>query len=165
MRRHWRLIVLALSVLVMCACEDTTFRSSVPAYPVRISIDTRIGQFVHFQPTDLNSNIVVNKGGYFFNGNYVLPFAATDACGYGGVVVFVSMNGYIAYDLACPHCASKQLCRPCYIDGMYAVCPECSEEYDLTSGYAIPQHGISHEAMRRLDIRDVGGKLTISQMP
>lgn len=148
----------------LSACEDTTFRSSVPAYPVRIVIDTRVGQFVHFQPTDLNSYIVVNRNGYFFNGNYVLPFAATDTCGYGGVVVFVSMNGFIAYDLACPYCAGRQMCRPCYIDGMYAVCPECGEEYDMTSGYALPQHGISREALRKLGLVNAGGKLTISQL-
>lgn len=147
----------------LCACEDTSFRSSVPAYPVRIVIDTRVGQFVHFQPTDLNSYVVVNRNGYFMNGSYVLPFNATDACGYGGVLVFVSLNGYDAYDLACPNCANAQLCRPCVIDGMYAVCPECGEEYDLTSGYAVPQHGISREALRRLAISDMGGKLTITQ--
>ena len=149
--------------LFLCSCEETHFQSSAPAYPVRVSIDTKIGQFVHFQPTAQNSYVVVNKDGYFLNNKYVLPTSVTDAWGYGGVVVFVSMNGYVAFDLACPYCAAHGSCKPCEVNSLFAECPHCGERYDLGSGYAIPQTGISHEALRELMVIQSDGKLTISQ--
>lgn len=156
-------VLLVLGSLMLVACEGTTFQSSVPAYPVRIIIDTKLGAFVHFQPTALNSHIVVNRDGYVFDEQYVMPLGAMDMYGYGGVVAYVSLYGYDAYDLACPHCAEQGYCRACTIDGIYAVCPECGEQYDLGSGYALPQKGLSREALRRLNLISSDGKLTITQ--
>ena len=162
MQRYGLIWLLALS-LFLPSCEGTSFQSSVPAYPVRISIDTKLGQFVHFQETAQNNYIVVNKDGYSLNGKYVLPVNVTDAWGYGGVVVFVSMNGYAAFDLACPYCAGRGQLSPCTVSGIFAECPECHEKYDLGCGYAVPQTGISHEAMRALNVIVSDGKLTITQ--
>lgn len=148
---------------VLHSCEGTTFQNSVPAYPVHVLIDTRIGSFVHFQPTVMGSYVEVNKNGYFLDGQYVQPVSMTDAWGYGGVLAYVSMTGYNAYDLACPYCASRGLCRTCTIDGANAVCPECGEEYDLMSGLAMPRHGISHETLRPLWIVNSDGRITITQ--
>ena len=158
--RRFGLVLLAF---LLVACENTMFRSSVPTYPVRVSIDTKMGEFVHFQPTALGAYVIANRDGYFMNGKYVLPFPVTDAYGYGGVVVFVDINGYSAYDLACPFCASKGKCRPCEIDGAYAVCPDCGEQYDLISGTAVPQKGLINETLRRLNVMNADGKLTITQ--
>ena len=36
--------------MLMAGCENSTFQNSVPAYPVHVVIDTRMGDFVHFQP-------------------------------------------------------------------------------------------------------------------
>ena len=155
-------IILALA-LTLVACEETTFQSSVPAYPVRVVIDTKIGAFVHFQPTSLGSHVVVKKDGYFMDGRPVLPVTTMDAWGYGGVVVYVSSNGFDAYDLACPYCASRGYCNACSVDGARAACPVCSEEYDLLSGVAIPTKGIAHEALRRLNIINSDGRLTVTQ--
>lgn len=160
--RHLRVIVCLLALLLV-ACEGTTFQSSVPAYPVRVVIDTKQGAFVHFQPTITGSYVVANRNGYFLDGTFVLPFGATDMCGYGGVLVYVDLFGFSAYDLACPYCAGRGMCRPCEIDGMYAICPDCGEEYDLASGSAVPQQGISHEALRRLNLMNSDGKLTVTQ--
>jgi len=161
MRRPWQCILIICALL--CGCEENSFKSSVPAYPVRISIDTKVGQFVHFLPTAQNSHVVVNREGYFLNGTHVLPLGATDAYGYGGVVVYVSINGYDAYDLACPNCAAHGLKEACSINGMFAECPRCSEQYDLASGYAAPQKGLVRETLRRLNIIQSDGKLTITQ--
>lgn len=161
--RRFRLTGLCSLLLLLCACEGTSFRSSVPIYPVRVSIDTKIGEFVHFQPTAMGSYIEVNRDGYFLNGKYVLPFPVTDACGYGGVLVYVDLFGYSAYDLACPYCASRGLKQPCEINGAYAVCPNCGEEYDLASGTAAPQKGLINETLLRLNIINSDGKLTVSQ--
>lgn len=158
--RTWYLVLLSL---ILTACEGTTFQSSVPAYPVRIIIDTKMGPFVHFQPTNLNSYIIVNKDGYWMDEKFVLPTTAMDTYGYGGVIIYVSMNGYVAYDLACPNCAAKGKKRPCSMDGIFAECPECGEQYELASGYALPRKGICKEALRKLSIMNSDGKLTITQ--
>lgn len=161
MRRHR--IIVCLLALLFAACEGTTFQSSVPAYPVRVVIDTRVGAFVHFQPTSLGSYVTASRDGYFLNDAFVTALGSTDMYGYGGVVVYVDLYGYSAYDRACPHCAGRGMCNTCFINGMYAVCPECGEEYDLASGSAVPQKGISHEALRRLNLMNSDGKLTVTQ--
>ena len=145
------------------SCENTTFRSSVPTYPVRFSIDTRIGSFVHFKPTSLNEHVVVNQDGYFYNGKWLMARGVTDAYGYAGVVVFVSMNGYEAFDAACPECASHGRRTACDIDGIYAVCPYCGEQYDLGMGTGVPQRGIAHEGLRRYNYIVSDGKITVTQ--
>lgn len=155
------LSLVALS-LILTACDGTTFQSSVPAYPVRVVIDTR-AVFVDFTPENFNAYITVDREGYYENGRFMLPTSAMDAYGYGGVVVYVSMNGYVAFDLGCPACALKQKKRPCSVDGMYAECPECGEQYELGSGYALPKKGISKEALRPLKITTANGKLTVTQ--
>lgn len=161
--RHLRRLIGIVCVFVLGACEGTTFQSSVPAYPVRIVIDTRLGEFVHFQPSNLYSYLVVNQDGYFLNGKYIQDRAITDAYGYGGVLAYISMNGYDAYDLACPYCASRGYKRSCEVDGFYATCPECGEQYELASGTAAPRNGIAHETLRRLNIMVSDSKITITQ--
>ena len=159
-----RLGLIGIFCLLLTACENTTFRSSVPAYPVRVVIDTRVGPFVHFQKTALGSHVVVNRDGYYLDNKWVSATSAMDAWGYGGVVVFVSSVGYDAYDLACPHCAEQGKCSPCDVNSMFAVCPECGEEYDLLSGIGTPQKGLSRETLRPLWIVHSDGRITVSQM-
>ena len=162
MLRHSKLIVAFLCLLGLCGCEGSSWQNSVPAMPVHVVIDTR-GLFVHFTETNLNSYITVDADGYYENGVFVKPTGAMDAWGYGGVVVYVSMAGYVAYDLACPLCASQSRKSPCIMDGIYAECPHCGEQYELGSGYALPQKGLSKEALRRLNIMPSDGKLTSTQ--
>ena len=49
------------------------------------------------------------------------------------------------------------------MDGIYAICPRCCEHYDIASVYAMPQKGISKEALRALNIIATEDKLTITQ--
>ena len=159
---RYRRIILGLCVLLLSACEGTTFQSSVPAYPVRVSIDTRVGQWVHFQPTATGEYIIVDKNGYHYHDAIVAPLNATDMWGYAGIVVYINMmGGYDAYDLCCPNCASLR--QPCEINGIFAVCPHCGEHYDLGSGTSAPQKGIAREYLRRLNVINADGKLTITQ--
>ena len=144
-------------------CEHTTFQSSVPTYPVRFSINTNMGEFVHFKPTSQNEYVTLTEDGYSYNGKWVQARLVTDAYGYAGTVVFVSINGYDAYDLACPYCAARGKKQACEIDGIFAVCPHCGEQYDLGSGTAAPQKGIAKELLRRYAIINSDGKLTITQ--
>ena len=162
MRHFGVILLLAVGSWLLASCENTTWQSSVPTYPVRATIDTR-AVFIDFTPENTNAYITINEEGYKENGRFVLPVTVTDAWGYGGLLVYVSLNGYVAFDLACPNCAAHGLKRPCSIDGMYAVCPECGEQYEVLSGYAVPQKGISHEALRQYNIIRSDGKLNISQ--
>ena len=147
--------------LFFCSCGETSFKNPVPRYPVRVTIDTRTGAYVHFVPTAINTYVIVDRNGYHYNGN-TYPLNATDMYGYAGVLVYINCFGqYDAYDLCCPNCAS--LCVPCEIDGMFAVCPHCGEQYDLASGTAAPQNGIAHDYMLRLNIINADGRLNISQ--
>ena len=147
---------------LLSSCKDSTFQSSVPMYPVHVEINTET-VFVDFLPTSYNQYIIVNEKGYFENGVRKLPVTVQDAWGYGGIVAYVSMVGYVAFDLACPYCAGRGAKSPCVMDGIYAVCPTCGEKYDIGSGYALPQKGISKEAMRSMNINQNGGRLIITQ--
>lgn len=147
---------------MLVGCENTTWQSSVPTYPVRATIDTR-AVFIDFTPENTNAYITIDKEGYYENGRFVLPVTVNDAWGYGGLLVYVSMNGYVAFDLACPNCAAHGKKRPCDMDGIFAVCPECGEQYEVASGYAVPQKGICREALRQYNIVYSDGKLNISQ--
>lgn len=153
-----------LLVFLFPSCEDqNTFQSSVPRYPVNVTIDTRSGVFVHFVPSALNTYVLVDEEGYHYNGQ-IVQRSVLDAIGYGGVIVYIDINGqYNAFDLACPDCAGRGKRNPCHIDGIYAVCPECGEKYDLGSGSAAPQKGIAKECLLRIPVNNSGGQLTIRQ--
>ena len=149
-----------LFLLALCACDThTTYRSSVPSYPVNIRINTYEGTYVHFKPEYPYTYMIVDKDGYHFNGQ-TMRRKETDRFGYAGVVVYIAGFGsYSAYDMACPHCVKQD--TPVEIDGMLATCPLCGEEYDLGTGYATPQKGISDEALRRYDLIVSNGVITI----
>ena len=66
------------------ACENTTFRSSVPTYPVHVVVDTK-AVFVDFLPENTNAYVTVNAEGYKENGRFIKGLTVDDAYGYGGV--------------------------------------------------------------------------------
>ena len=153
-------LISLLFLLAFCACDThTTYRSSVPSYPVNIRINTYEGTYVHFVPENTYTYLIVDEKGYHFNGQ-TMPRKETDRFGYAGVVVYSDGFGtYSAYDMACPHCVKQD--EPVEVDGMLATCPLCGEEYDLGTGYATPQKGISNEALRRYDLIVSNGVITI----
>ena len=160
MRRY---VLIAILAVVLTSCEKTKWRSSVPTYPVHFSINTNAGDFVHFKPESFNEYVTLTEDGYFYNGRFVMARPVTDAYGYAGTVVYVSLNGYDAYDLACPYCAARGQRHACDIDGIFAVCPDCGEHYDLGSGTAAPQKGIADEMLRRYQLIYSDGKITVTQ--
>ena len=153
-------LISLLFLLAFCACDThTTYRSSVPSYPVNIRINTYEGTYVHFKPEYPYTYMIVDKDGYHFNGQ-TMPRKETDRFGYAGVVVYIDGFGsYRSYDMACPHCVKQD--EPVEVDGMLATCPLCGEEYDLGTGYATPQKGISDEALRRYSLIVSNGVITI----
>lgn len=154
-----RRLLLIGCILLCIGCENTTYKSAVPTRPVQLAIDTRAGMYVHFVPTNTCSYVVVDATGYHFNGQ-TMPLIETDYYGYAGVVIFVNNNQhYSAFDLCCPHCLSQH--QPCIMDGIFAVCPICGEQYDLSFGYATPSKGISREALRKYTCLYSNYRLTV----
>lgn len=161
MLRKWQLILLLLALLTSC---ENVNNQSVPRYGVRVNIDTDRAEFATFKYPSALEYITLNSDGYYLNGKFLRKPDVTDAWGYGGVVVYVNMSGGLdAYDLACPYCAARGTCSPCEIDGMFARCPFCGEEYDLASGTAVPQHGIAKDYLLRLKLIRSGNKITVTQ--
>lgn len=164
MQRYIELVLLTI-LFSLCGCKDdhNSLQSPVPRYPVNIIIDTRSGVFVHFKPTALNTYVLVDQEGYHYNGE-IVQRSVLDAIGYGGVVVYIDIEGnYNAWDLACPYCAARGKRSPCAIDGIFAICPACGEKYDLGSGTAAPQKGIASDCLLNIPINNYDGKLTIRQ--
>ena len=126
---------------------------------MNIPINTNVGVYVHFVPENIYTFLTVDEKGCHFNGQ-IDPRLVTDRFGYAGVVVYIdSFGSYSAYDMACPHCVKQD--EPVEVDGMLATCPLCGEEYDLGTGYATPQKGISDEALRRYYLIVSNGVITI----
>lgn len=84
-----------------------------------------------------------------------------DYLGFRGLLIYIAQDArYYAWDLACPNDLMR--IEP---DGkntaMFAKCPQCKEEYDLTYGVANPVRGIGREALRRYSATFDGTTLRI----
>lgn len=155
----WRTIKhtiwIAACLIVLSGCDGRNNNTSVPSSPVRLAFDLR-ARFATFYPPVYCSYVTVDKNGYHYGKDtYLLSMG--DYYGFAGVVVFVTQgNTYAAMDLGCPHCLSKE--QHCEVDGFYAKCPICREEYDLSLGIGNPTRGVSKEYLRRYEARlDAGG--------
>lgn len=159
------LITITLCACMLTACTGTTtFRSSVPAYPIHLEINTNVGTYVHFVPENVSAYLIADAKGIHFNGQ-TMPLTVTEAYGYAGTVVYIDgFHPYGAYDLCCPHCLKRE--TPCVVDGIFAVCPICGEEFDIYSGNGVPTHGIAKEALRpyRTTYDAANGKLLVTQL-
>ena len=83
-----------------------------------------------------------------------------DYIGYAGMVVWSDMNNvFHAADLCCPHCLDPL--TPVVVDGEYAECPTCGEQFDLMFGYALPQKGKTKQALRMFSVTQNGYNLHI----
>lgn len=142
--------IVLIGLLVLMGCENTTFISSVPSYPVYWEMDLK-GEYVHFMSSAVFQYYTFTERRY-----------PTQALGYSGLLVMNAMDGnYYACDLCCPHCVSRQ--NAVEVDGFYAVCPTCGETYDLSYGLCIPTKGITREALRQYMVTYTGDKLIIRQ--
>jgi len=142
-----RIGFLLLIALLISGCKHTTYKSAVPDFPVHLEINTNVGMYVHFVPENVMTYLIADARGIHLNG-ITQPLTVEQAYGYAGTVVYIDgFYPYSAYDLCCTHCLRRDM--PCTIDGMYAVCPVCGEQYDIYSGNGVPTRGISDEALKR----------------
>lgn len=137
MKYRWCIILLGV---LLSACENVNYRSSVPSMPVSYTIYI----------TREHPHFIIENGFQVFP-----PITKTiyerEYIGYAGLLVWVGMDGnYHAADLCCPNCLKKQ--QPVEVDGLFAVCPICSEHFDLSYGYATPTRGTTHETLRMYQI-------------
>ena len=136
--------------VLLSACERANWQNSVPDFPIRLEINTNVGMYVNFVPENVTSYLVADAGGIHLNG-ITQPLTVQDAYGYAGTVVYIDgMHPYGAYDLCCPHCVLRD--KPCKVDGMFAICPECGEEYDIYLGNGVPTRGISNEPLKEYKV-------------
>ena len=153
-----RINILFLSLVLLSGCSQQG-SSSVPSYPVQITLDTRIGQYVSFVPANLNDYVLVTKEGINYHG-FMYARDMSTYYGYAGVVININMNqSYSAFDLCCPVCLDRT--SPIVIDGGFANCDVCGERYELMNGMGTPSKGISQEALRRYPTRYYDGQVQV----
>lgn len=141
-----RVVFVALCLLCLAACENKT--NPVPRYPVYIDLDIP-ALYPHFVPDNGFQTLVITDKRY-----------ENELIGYAGVLVWIGMDGrYYAADLCCPHCLDPQL--PVRIDGIFAVCDNCGEQYDISYGLANPVGGIAKHPLRPFGTRLAGSMLQI----
>ncbi len=143
--RHIACFVFLLSLL---ACEDTVYRSSVPTYPVEMRLNIA-GEYVHFVPDNPGQHLTFTKQRF-----------PNEAIGFAGLLVCTGYDRfYYAYDLACPSCLSQS--KHLEVDGMFAVCPICGEQYEFFNGLGNPTQGIVRENLRKYQTTISGNYLHI----
>ena len=127
---------IVLCMLAIVSCEEVNYRSSVPNSPVNYTIHI----------TREHPNFVVANG--FQTMSVTERKFVEEYLGYAGLLIWVGMDGnYHAADLCCPNCVKKH--KPLYVDGLYATCELCGEQYDISFGYAIPTKGLTREPLKK----------------
>ncbi len=148
MKQLIRHIICTGCLLSFIGCEDTVYRSSVPTYPVEMRLNIA-GEYVHF--------VVDNPGQYL---TFTKPRFPNEAIGFAGILVCTGYDrAYYAYDLACPNCLSQS--QHLEIDGMFAICPLCGEQYEFYNGIGNPTQGIVRENLRKYQTTISGNYLHI----
>ena len=136
--KRWWIIVLVCSTIM--GCEDVNRRSSVPHVPVNYTLNIT-SEYPHFVTDNGYQTMAITQKR--FEREYI---------GYAGLLVWIGMDGsYHAADLCCPHCIKSS--KPVEINGIYAICPICNEQFDLSYGFAIPTKGIIDEPLRKYQTR------------
>lgn len=161
MQRLRKLILFFIVCAIFYGCEGTN-SNPVPFAPVHVVLNTKT-VFIDFLPGNTNTYVTVTEKGYYKNGKFVQSLSVFDAYGYAGIVAYISILGYTAYDMACPYCAAHGTKQRCTIDGIFAICPHCGEQYDLGGGFAMPQKNISPDPLRSMSVIPSDDKITITQ--
>lgn len=141
MRRMRLNSVLLVFLCLVCGCENS-FNSDVPSYPVNFELDI-VGMYPHFIPENGFPQTMT-----FTEKRYVY-----DAIGFSGLLVWINMEGkYCAADLCCPHCLSRSTRVEAGPHDMYAVCPKCGEQYELTTRWAMPTKIAGNQPLRSYEV-------------
>ena len=130
--KKWLYIGCLLCMLM--GCENINNMNPVPNVPVNYTLNIE-SEYPTF--TTVYQTMTITKKRFFY-----------EAIGYSGLLIWIDMYGYYhAADLCCPNCLIKN--KPVTIDGLYAVCPTCGEQYDLSYGFAIPTKGFTQYPLQK----------------
>lgn len=153
MKRLFYIAIISWMILFSGCDSNTTFQSSVPTYPVQFDLNI-LAEYPHFVPANGYQTMTITKQRY-----------PQDYLGYAGLLLWTANNQYYAADLCCPNCVHKG--GAVEVDGIFARCPVCGEEYDLSAGLGVPTKGISHELLRQYSATydNYMGILRIRQRP
>ncbi len=140
-------------LLLSCAlsCSETE-HDYFPSYPVYLELD------LTFEDKDLNGVMAYKE--YIYGSTSGL--GATERTGLGGVLVYHSVDGYHAYDLACPNEAQARVRVKMDEDAIYAVCPKCGSKYNVFEGYGSLVEGPADQGLKRYQTALNGTKLYVS---
>ena len=128
-------IVISL-IILLSACENANYRSSVPTVPVSFTLNIT-QEYPHFVLDNGFQTMTITQKQFL-----------EQYLGYAGLLVWVGMdNAYHAADLCCPYCVQRN--KPLTIDGLYAVCQLCGEQYDISYGFGNPTKGVTKESLKR----------------
>lgn len=161
MKKRFNILLPLLAILCHSCTEPV---SSLPVRPVGIQINTNQDFFVHFQPVNLYDYVTADAEGLHYMNQVRRYQEGHGAHGYGGVVIIVTgsnLNPYVSFDLACPACYLKTgQCHKTHIDGFFAMCLDCGEQYDLTA-FGVPTKGKSKERLKQYNTTVVNGIIRV----
>lgn len=141
-----RSLAIVCLILLLAGCEKTN--NPVPDYPVYLDLNIP-ALYPHFVPDNGYQTLTFTQKKYEY-----------ELIGYAGVLVWISMDcKYYAADMCCANCLNRE--RPVKVDGIFAVCPVCGEQYDLSYGLANPTKGHAKKTLRRFGTRVAGPTLQI----
>jgi uncharacterized Zn-finger protein len=87
--------------------------------------------------------------------------AGFEQVGFGGVLAVHAVDDcFYAFDLACPHEASRNVLIAADENTIYAVCPKCGTKYDIAFGTGAPD-GVSKYYLKRYTVVGAPPQLTV----
>ncbi len=146
-----------ISLLILfCALScSKTEHSYFPSYPVYLELD------LTFEDKDLNGVMAYKE--------YILGktsgLGATERTGLGGILVYHSVDGYHAYDLACPNETQASVRVEMDDDAIYAICPKCGSKYNVFEGYGSLVEGPATRGLKSYPTYLNGTKLYVNNVP
>lgn len=128
----FRLILLMLG---FCSCQG---ENPIPDYPVNLKFNITI-----------DAPELAAFGGYK---EFTVPANATQRLGYGGVLVYHSIEDkYFAFDLSCPTEHSPTTRVRCNNLGI-ATCDSCHTTYYVADGNGFVQSGEGRHALKKYSV-------------
>lgn len=130
-------IIVCLLFIIISSC-DKKYVSNIPDFPVYLELD------LSFEDKEL----VAPQAYKVFTSQNINQ--AIERAGYGGVLVYHGLNNtatttYYAFDISCPHEASRSVTVEVDDARIYAVCPKCGSKYELLNGIGNPVSGPSQQ--------------------
>lgn len=132
-------IIIILLAIILTACNDANIHNPVPQASVYLDIDIEREYNWFIPPTCQSLSFP----------RYSSIVHERDRLGYGGVVVWIDIEGhYCAADMCCPKCLNPRDPIEVLDNGSLAICPICGEEFTLITQYGMPTKGICKDILR-----------------